>query len=267
MESPNAQQICQSLDEYVTFFRAFGDVHGCIPRFQEFSQRFRDGKASKALLRELVDFRDSVHNQVLMQLLNHRCLPGKNDDETHDEYYRVVNSLGAALHPPKPKPLEMDISSFKGADRVEQKITRYAGNPNGVREIVERSLDLVQQYASAISRSDFDSAYKLTGAGLQDWMSFKKFVGEHERAAREFGGPALEFHVDGFLFIFADDGARQKSTSEEGWPKTTTKESRRSRLNGFWIRDRAAQTGCWGAFHVTEENKEYRVAKFEFFAQ
>jgi hypothetical protein len=159
----------------------------------------------------------------------------------------------------------MDISEFVGAKNIETKTTEYAGDPMGVRPVVERSLELVKNYSEAIGRGDFESAYRLTGAGLQNWMTFKQFVSAHEKAEREFGGPALQFDVDSFQFVWADDAARRKSTAAEGWPKTTLKEVRRSKLIGFWIRDKADQTGCWGAFWITEEDKEYRIAKFEFF--
>jgi hypothetical protein len=266
MERPNSQTICDALDEYAKFFAEFGDANSNIPRFHEFSKRFREGKITKELILELVHFRDRVHNEVTMEIFAHHYLPGKDDAQTQKEYYRVLNALGAALHPPKPKPPKLDISKFAGAKKIETKTTEYAGDPSGVRPIVERSLELVKNYSEAVGRGDFEAAYRLTGAGLRDWMTLKRFVGAHEKAAREYGGPALQFNVEKFQFVLADDEARKKSTAEEGWPKTTSKDVRRSRLIGFWIRDKAAQAGCCGAFWITEEDNDYRVAKFEFFA-
>ncbi len=269
MIQKDPKAICNGLEEYITFFAKFGDDNADIPRFREFISRFEKEKITKGLLEELVNFRDGIHRRVSLQIQGSgtRCLPGKDKDQTNVEYYRVLNVLGAALNPPKPQPAKMDISGFAGAKNVETKTTEYAGDPNGVRPVVERSLELVKNYSEAVGRGDFEAAYRLTGAGLQEWMTFKKFVGAHEKAAKEYGGPALEFHVDGFRFVLADDAARNKSNADEGWPKTTPKEVRRSRLVGFWIRDKAAETGCWGSFYITEEDKEYRVAKFEFFAQ
>lgn len=269
MIQKDPKAICSGLEEYIYFLTKFGDENADIPRFREFIRRFEKEKITKALLEELVNFRDAVHNRISLQIRGSgtRCLPGKDSTQTVGEYYRILNVLGAALNPPKPKPAKMDISEFAGAKNVETKTTEYAGDPNGVRPIVERSLELVKNYSEAIGRGDFERAYALTGFGLRDWMTFKKFVGAHERAANEYGGPALEFHIDGFLSVLADDAACKKSTADEGWPKTTPKEVRRSRLVGFWIRDKAGQTGCWGSFYITEENKEYRVAKFEFFTQ
>ena len=268
MIQKDPKAICTGLEEYINFFTRFGDENADIPRFREFISRFEEEKITKGLLEELVNFRDAVHNRISLQIRGSgtRCLPGKDSNQTVGEYYRVLNVLGAALNPPKPKPAKMDISEFAGAKNVETKASEYAGDPNGVRPIVERSLELVNNYSEAIGRGDFERAYALTGGGLRDWMTFKKFVNAHEKAAKEYDGPALEFHVDGFLFVLADDAAR-KSAAIGDWPKTTLKEVRRSKLIGFWIRDKAARTGCWGSFYITEEDKEYRVAKFEFFAQ
>ena len=268
MIQKDPKAICHGLKEYISFFSEFGDDNADIPRFGEFISRFEKEKITKGLLEDLVNFRDAVHNRISLQIRGSgtRCLPGKDSNQTVSEYYRVLNVLGTALNPPKPKPAKMDISGFAGAKNVETKTTEYEGDPNGVRLVVERSLELVKNYSEAVGRGDFEAAHRLTGAGLQEWMTFKKFLGAHEKAATEYGGPALEFHVDSFLIVLADDTAR-KSAAVGDWPKTTLKEVRRSKLIGFWIRDKAAQTGCWGSFYITEENKEYRVAKFEFFTQ
>jgi hypothetical protein len=96
-------------------------------------------------------------------------------------------------------------------------------------------------------------------------MPYKEFAGEHERAAQEYGGSALEFLMDRIAYVYSDEAARRKSnTSAEGWPKNTVKEARRGRVIGFWIRDRAAETGCGGALWIAEESNEYRIAKFDF---
>jgi hypothetical protein len=259
--------ICQGLQGYVSFLNAFGDSNSNILRLREFIRRLEEEKISKALLEELINFRDGIHGQVTMQILANRCLPGKDKDQTEQEYYRVLNVLGAAIHPQKPQPPEMNIGKFAGVKHVKRKRTAYAGDPDGVGPIVEHSVDLIQRYSEAVGRGDFEAAYRLTGAGLRDWMTFKRFVSTHEKAAREYGGAALEFQIDEFLFVLADAAARKKSTADEGWPKATPKDVRRSRLVGFWIRKKSLQTGCWGAFWITEENNDYRVAKFDFFTQ
>jgi hypothetical protein len=266
MQRRDPKAIATALEGYVSFLSEFGDGENDILKFREFIRRFEQEKFTKQLFQEMVSFRDGVHSKIRMRFLEHCCLPNKNDEQTQKEYYRVLNILGAAINPPEPKSTMMDISEFAGAKNVETKTTEYAGDSNGVRQVVERSLELVKNYSEAIGRGDFEAAYRLTGAGLQDWMTLKRFIGAHEKAAREFDGPALQFNVEAFQFVLADDTARKKSTAEEGWPKKTTKEARRSRLLGFWIRDKAANTGCGGAFWITEENNDYRIAKFEFFA-
>jgi hypothetical protein len=90
-------------------------------------------------------------------------------------------------------------------------------------------------------------------------------VGDFERAAQDYGGPAVEFLIQRFNSVLADDAVRKQSnTSAEGWPKGTPKENRRAAVGGFWIRDRAARTGCGGSLWVAEENAAYRIAKFNF---
>jgi len=139
--------------------------------------------------------------------------------------------------------------------------------PDSTAVLKALSEALVRHYTEAIGRSDFHTAYTLTASGLRAWMSLKRFVTAHDQAARAYGGQALEYHINSFQFIFADEAARKKSKAAEGWPKSTPKEERRSCLIGFWIRDRPAQTGCWGGFLISEEDSEYRIANFTFYTQ
>src|SRR5687767_15244178 len=98
----------------------------------------------------------------------------------------------------------------------------------------------------------------MTDGGLREMMSFKQFVKIHQDAQRQFGGPALEFQIERFAFVLADQSARQQSkTSREGWAKGTAKDSRRCRLIGFWVRDREAQSGGRGSLWISEENGQY----------
>lgn len=265
MPRPDPEQIIHALGGYLSFLKAFGDHDHDIKRFDEFIKRFREERFTKDLLREMVDFRDGVHSQVRMEIAVGKCLAGKDKTETTEEYFRALNPLGTAIYPPEPKPAEMDISGFSEISQIERKTTTYSGDPKGVRPVVEGSVKLIQQYSKIIGQGDFQKAYQLTGSGLRDWMTFNKFVSAHEKAARKYGGPALEFNISGFQFVLADAAARKKSKADEGWPKTTAKEDRRSKLTGFWIRDKTAQTGGWGSFHITDEAGEYRVAKFDFF--
>ena len=96
-------------------------------------------------------------------------------------------------------------------------------------------------------------------------MSFEEFVNEHRDAEQKYGGPALEFQMERFAYVFTDEPARQTSTAKEGWPKGTAKQNRRCRVIGFWIRDRGRQSGSRGAVWISEENGKYRVAGFEFY--
>ena len=158
-----------------------------------------------------------------------------------------------------------NISAFPGTECVKEKIVGFKGSAAAVPEVVQRSIDVVQRYSRLLGSGDFEAAYALTDAGLRAAMPFKKFVGEHERAAQEYGGPALEFRINEIAYVLSDDAARKKSnTTAEGWFKATAKEARRGRVLGFWIRDRSAQTGCGGALWIAAESEDYRIAKFDF---
>lgn len=180
-----------------------------------------------------------------------------------EEHERIWVQFLKLVYPPEFS--EMDITSFAGADAVKEKQVPFKGESNGVRRIIERSIAVVQDYAKAVGSGDFQRAYALTDSGLRAWMTFRRFVGGHERAAQEYGGPALDFLLERFNCVYADNVARKTiNTAVEGWPKGTPKENRRSGVNGFWIRDRAAQTGCAGTLWIAEESGNYRIAKFNF---
>jgi hypothetical protein len=181
------------------------------------------------------------------------------------QYGGISVALLNVIYPPEPKLPEMDITGFAGSEHVKDKKVTYNGEAIGVRSIVESSVVLVRRYSEALGSGDFEAAYALTDSGLRAWMSLPRFIGDHERAAEEFYGPALEFHIGRVNYVYADETARKKSnTSEEGWPKGTVKENRRAWVSGFWIRDRAAKTGCGGTLWIAEEAGEYRIAKFNF---
>jgi hypothetical protein len=181
------------------------------------------------------------------------------------EMKRAFGAMTDALYPLEPQMPEMDISGFAGSEHVKEKTIGFEGDPSGVKPVVERSIELIRRYSQVLGSGDFEAAYALTDSGLREWMSYKRFVGEHEKAARRYGGPALEFHIDRFNYVYADDTARKKSnTSVEGWPKGTPKENRRGAVGGFWVRDRATQSGCGGTLWIAEEEGEYRIAGFSF---
>lgn len=180
-----------------------------------------------------------------------------------EEVGRIWPSFIRVLYPPAFE--DIDISGCAGCEALKEKTTGYRGDPQKVRPVVERSIEVIQRYSACIGRGDFDSAYQLTAAGLRAWMNPKRFVTEHEQAAKTYGGLPQDYLIYRFQFVYSDDAARRKSTADEGWPKTTPKEERRSCVTGFWICNRAAQTGCAGGFLISEEQDEYRIAKFTFY--
>ncbi len=180
-----------------------------------------------------------------------------------EEVGRIRASFIRVLYPPRFE--DIDISSCAGCEALKEKITGYKGDPQKVQPVVERGIEIIQRYSACIGRGDFDAAYLLTAAGLRAWMTPKRFLTEHEQAAKTYGGLPLDYLIYRFQFVYSDDAARRKSTADEGWPKTTPKEERRSCVTGFWICNRATQTGCAGGFLISEEHDEYRIAKFTFY--
>jgi len=217
------------------------------------------------MVSDLVRLKDELHIQTREQIYGGRRLPGPHETEekTTAEFGRVFGMVGEALYPSEPEWPRLDVTGFAGSEFLKTKDTAYQGAPDGVRSIVEHSIAIVRGHTEAVGRGDFLTAYEDTGADLRAWMSFKRFQTAHSDASSRYGGPPMEFQMDGFAFVLADGQARRKSTRDEGWPKTTPKETRRAKLTGFWIRD-TQRHGCHGSFWITEESDAYRIAKFDF---
>jgi hypothetical protein len=232
---------------------------------QQFCDRFENEEPTFKLLRGEVDEAIGQAAARIGDCIEDDMgdpLPGK--EEFVAERDRIWADFLRLIYPPEWS--EMDVSDFHGAEHLGERMVSYKGDPSGVRPVVEGSIAFVRRYSELIARGDFKAAYRLTDVGLQAQMSERKFVSEYERAAKKYGGPALEFVLKQFAYIYADPTARMASnTSKEGWPKLTAKESRRCRVVGFWIRDKAAKTGCAGSLWLSEVDAGYRVATFNFY--
>jgi hypothetical protein len=263
MLTPDSSSVLRILREAADFTRTVG-AESEAAQLERFYVRFQSERATFKLLQGPVDKAMSQAFRKARAALfdeKHEPLPGT--DSLRDKYGCIWEAFFKLIYPPDW--LEMDITQFAGSEHLKQKVVSYKGVASGVLPVVERSIELIQRYSRLIGRGDFESAYLLTAAGLRGWMSLKRFVTEHEQAARTYGGPALEYLIHKFQFVYSDDAARRKSTADEGWPKATPKQERRSCVTGFWIRDRDAQTGCAGGFLISEERHEYRIAKFTFY--
>lgn len=262
MPAPDPSSVLKTLREAVDFTRKVGAKEEAAV-LEEFHKRFQTEKPTLKLLRGIVqDAMNQACLKIESVLLDECRDPRPGMELLVEEHERIWVAYPDLTYP---KPPETDISEFAGSKHVQEKMVRYHGDLAGVRPIVERSIDFVRRYSRIIGSGDFKAAYALTDSGLRAWMSYKRFVGDHERAARLYRGSALEFHIYRVNYVLADDAARKKSnTSVEGWPKGTAKETRRGAIGGFWIRDRAAQTGCDGTLWIAEENNDYRIAKFNF---
>jgi hypothetical protein len=264
MPSPDPSSVLKVLSDVKDFARKVG-LPADAAVFDEFHRRFQTEKPTlKALRRDLEPVRNRFAIKMKGTLYDDRRDPQAGMESLVEQYERISVALLDVIYPPEPKSPEMDITGFAGSEHVKDKMVMYEGDSSGVRSIVESSIVLVRRYSGILGSGDFAAAYALTDSGLRAWMSLQRFIGDHERAAREFQGPALEFHIGRFNYVYADNAARKKSnTSAEGWPKGTPKENRRGAVSGFWIRNRAAQTGCGGSLWIAEEAGEYRIAKFD----
>jgi hypothetical protein len=159
---------------------------------------------------------------------------------------------------------KIDITGFRGAEHVQRTEVSCYGDPAEFRPIVERTIAFVRNYAETLGSGDLSAAYALTGASLRERMDFDKFVRIHQKAEREFHGPALEYLIEMFVYVLADDAARN-DPSDHGWHKNIPRPLRRARIIGFWIRDRSDSSGCRGRLWITEEDGEYRLADFDFY--
>ena len=266
MPRQSPQAICDALLEVKKFFLNFGDSNFTrIAPLERMIGRFQQERLSKEMLMELTQFKDETYLQTREQIWGGRRLPGpyETKEKTEAEFYRIFALLGGALNPSEPESPRMNVSTFVGSEFVKEKEASYEGAPDRVRPIVEGSINVVRRHCEALSREDYAAAYNDTGIDLRAWMNPKKFETAHKDASREYGGPPMEFHIEAIEFVLADENARKRSTQAQGWPKTTPRETRRAKLNGFWIRD-SHRHGCWGSFWITEEGGVYRIARFNF---
>jgi hypothetical protein len=262
MTSTDLGPILNVLREAADFTRRVGATNEA-GELESLCARLQTEKPTSKLLHGLVaDAMNQAAVKIRQALLDDRRDPHPGKESLVQEHERIWAAFLKSLYPPEWS--EMGISQFAGSEHVKEKLVSYKGDSNGVRPVVERSIALLRRYAQLIGGGEFEAAYKLTDSGLRAWMSLKKFVSAHERAAQEYGGPALDYQINLFAFVYADEAARKKSGPREGWPKLTAKENRRGKVLGFWVRDRAAKTGCGGTLWIAEENGEYLIAQFDF---
>jgi hypothetical protein len=264
---PQPVALANAIEQLIEFLTAFGDSeHSRIAPFRNFADRVQREPLAKELFREINTFKDEVFIQAREQIWSGRTIPGKDQTQTEQELQKRTGALFNAMHPVEPEPPDVDLTDFSGSEHVQHKKVFCRGNPAGARDVIERTIDLIQRYSQTLGRGDLQAAYAMTDAGLRTLMSYEKFVNMHQEAERTYHGPALQYLIERFAYVLTDQSARQESnTSKEGWPKATAKDNRRSRVIGFWIRDTATQAGCRGSIWISEEAGEYRVTKFDFY--
>jgi hypothetical protein len=266
MPRRDPETICAALAELKKFYIYFdASAYTRIAPLENFIHRFQEERLTNSMVSDLVRLKDEIYIQTREQIWGGRRLPGpqETEEKTTAEFERVFGMLGEALYPSEPEWPRLDVGGFAGSAFLKTKEAAYQGNPEGVRAVVEHGIAIVRRHTEAVGRGDFKAAYEDTGADLKAWMNLKRFETAHREASSRYGGPPMEFQIDGFQFVLADGQARKKSKGDEGWPKTTPKETRRAKLWGFWIRD-TQNHGCYGSFWITEESDAYRIAKFDF---
>ena len=221
---------------------------------EELTFKLLRGPVAKAMNDAGVAIQDTLYDDY------RKKRPGR--EKQAKEHERIWADFLRLLYPPEWP--EMDISKFSGSNLVKEKKVGFKGDPGAVRHIVEGSIHLITRYSQLLGTANFSAAYALTDAGLRSGMTLDKFITEHEKAAEKWGGPALEFIINEFCYLYADEEARKESAAREGWPKLTPKENRCCRVIGFWIRDGKARTGCAGGLWVAHETDGYKIAKFDF---
>jgi len=263
MSTPDYDKLRRVLQDAADLTRRMATTADAAP-LDAISKRLEREKLTfKELRGPIYDAMNRVGTHLNRVLFDEKRNVRPGMDPHVGEVGRIWASFIRVLYPPAFE--DIDISGCTGCDAVKEKIAGYRGDPQKVRPVVERTIEIIQRYSACIGRGDFGAAYQLTAAGLRAWMNSKRFVTEHEQAAKTYGGLPLDYLIYRFHFVYSDDAARRKSTADEGWPKTTPKEERRSCVTGFWICNRAAQTGCAGGFLISEEQDEYRIAKFTFY--
>jgi hypothetical protein len=263
MSTPDYNKLRKVLQEAADLTRRIATTADAAP-LEAICKRLETEKLTFKELRGPVDEAMNRAGTRLDRILfdeNRDVRPGM--DSHVDEAGRIWPSFIRVIYPPAFE--DIDISGCAGCNTLKEKIAGYRGDPQMVRPVVERSIEIIQKYSACIGRGDFGAAYQLTAAGLRARMSPKRFVTEHEQAGKTYGGLPQDYLIYRFQFVYSDDAARRKSTADEGWSKTTPKDERRSCVTGFWICNRATQTGCAGGFLISEEHDEYRIAKFTFY--
>ena len=160
----------------------------------------------------------------------------------------------------------IDINKLTGSEQVEHKFVECRGDPSEFPSIVQRTIAFVKTYSDTVGRGDLAGAYALTDSSLRARMTQKLFEERHREAAGKFRGPALEYRIERFVYVLANDAARQ-DPKDKGWEKDIPRGRRRSRVIGFWIRNRENCSGCRGRLWITEEDGDYRVADFDFYGE
>ena len=265
MPAPPSQTVLDAVSDVVAFAHRIG-LASKVSHLEVLHAQFQKVKPTlKILQSEVKDASDEAYLAIREHVLDDGLDPRPGNEALAEDMNRVFGHLNDVIYPPKFIEKEMPTTGFAGTEFVESKTVRYMGSSALVRVIFERSIQLVRRYCQLVAEGDLQEAYHLTSPELQQWMSFKRYLGEHKRASQRYGGSPSEFLPDEFGWIFPDNEAR--NNAEVGrivWPRYVPKSVLRATVYGFWICNTGARTGCHGGLWITEHWGELQIAKFEF---
>lgn len=265
MPAPSPEVVQKALSALIEFGKRVG-VPASVVELDRIRVEFQTKKPTlKRLQSEVRDAVDEAQLRIKGQVLDAGLDTKRGKEALAQEMYRVFDGIEDVIYPPEFIEEEMSTAGFKGAKFVEADSVRYMGNPSSVRNIFERSVQLVRNYTSLVGEGNLTQAYKFISPELAERLNFKRFTGEHERASRRYGGSPREFLISSFGWIFPDEESRNNvEVGRICWPRHVQNSVRRATVFGFWVCDPKSRKGCNGGFWITEHDGEFRIAKFNF---
>ncbi len=180
------------------------------------------------------------------------------------EFSKLKESLSSALFPTKPgKPPETQVAGLAG----NKESTTVVGDPAAAPEIAKQVLDTALQFSNAIFRGDFRAAYNLCSTELRARISLKRLTTDLAKSDNQFGGPAVRCVVERINWLYADQPSQLTPNSHTNWPKDMPKQNKRATVVAFWFTHPNENRGRWTALWVSQENGDYRIAKYNQFLQ
>jgi hypothetical protein len=176
----------------------------------------------------------------------------------------AFSGLCTALAPTPPKKSETSSGTYAG-----YKVTYVEGNPADAERVAKGATELADRFESRLVARDYESAYAMIATPVRESTTLKRFISNHEREVRKFGGELpVAFEVQEIRRIHADPTTQNVGNSQGEWPKQMPRNQKRATIQVFvTTRQDPVPTGCWSFLWVCEESAgEFRIAKFSYYA-